>query len=1358
MRSQGDPRRCKSSGHLLVASSLLVALMGADGTRAIAQNSVTGKWDWVNASMWDSVSGTPAKLVKGGGTHMALLRGNADTSWVLHWHLDSTARLWRPTTPTDSVGVRVEVRWDSTKIFCSGHATLADGKLLVVGGALSGEIGEKNCATFDAKNYTAAGKGWRRVRQNAQGHWYPTATTRGDGKVVALAGWEWKNLVLAGGAVGSSEAPVNEMRMLNLTDTTHWNKNPIHADAPKPRALHSHSAIYWNGFNVVFGGDVGTPPTRSASDTLWRLWGADIDAGRRWEWSRPLFKSSSPKPSARSRHTAVIVRDTMIVFGGQAADNSALNDLWWVQLKSNDSLEWHQETISGALPAPRYGHTAVLAGEDWEQPKVLVYGGRNGGGYVGDSLWALTIPRNISGGQSQFSWSALTTSSLPRKREGHSAIIHPVGDNYRMIVFGGLKDTIPPLMNDAYKFDQPESGSGSWTVQYTDGTPPSPRMRHAAVYDKEWNRMIVHWGDSTTTSGDPASNTMWGLPLEYGPGENPDWTLMSPDTTAPDARWGHTLIYDVRGYDARLAEVFDPIETASIGIWEKHDVQPKWLPPYPFIFNLSDGNLFFAGNGPEFADKDTSWFYSVSSKTWSGPKKSGALGGSAVMWPALNDSDRIMKCGGDDDVTDQDEVKTRILPIGATDWIAGPNLAESRTYHNLTHLPDGKVLLTGGRERSDDKSGFTKIPRMFDPTSRQWGSDLAPDPGDRGYHSSALLLPDARVLCAGGPGRGSGNWRATIFSPPYLYNYNTSDLATRPTFTTYPAHTIHYNEPLYFDMGSLGGTPNDSMLILSLVRAGAPTHGFDQNQRYHKLTLAPQYGYLRAILTGNTNLLPPGDYMLFAVKKGPIPVPSVAKWVKVASETDPTDPGAVYDLDYGPNSSDYYLAWTATGDDAYGPGACMSYQVRHSTAPITDQNWNSAAVITSNVSRPSGDGHVLLFEGCSDGYWAVKTADEAGRWSSVSNNASWDCSGGGLAATRARPGSMSATQVGSDESGSGRERVVMLPGAGGRRIAASLVNAGPDSIRVDGLQLFGAFAQGDTCALAVDGVLAMGMRHAPGQVLSSRAGNVTSAFTGGGYVGAAGETLVVRGGSGPAHLWLETASADSTNSPSATGIAVEVVGPEGWRRVAVRYPRPGEDALLVPNVFADSVRLVLLGGYRLKSVNAVEPASGTPATHDVSSSFEHSRLGAVAAGSDVVLRAGEQATVTVADPSALSSSSRLFVRIKTSAPPAPSSMAARAAGPALPAAFMLSQNEPNPFGEGTLIRFALPVRSPVRLEVFDLLGRRVKILTRSEWPAGYHTLNWDGRDAQGRRVSPGVYLYRMETGSFRSSRKLVVSP
>jgi hypothetical protein len=92
------------------------------------------------------------------------------------------------------------------------------------------------------------------------------------------------------------------------------------------------------------------------------------------------------------------------------------------------------------------------------------------------------------------------------------------------------------------------------------------------------------------------------------------------------------------------------------------------------------------------------------------------------------------------------------------------------------------------------------------------------------------------------------------------------------------------------------------------------------------------------------------------------------------------------------------------------------------------------------------------------------------------------------------------------------------------------------------------------------------------------------------------------------------------------------------------------------------------------------------------------------------------------------------------------------------AEFALHQNQPNPSAAGTAIRFRIPTATKVRLEVFDVSGRLVKVLAKGEYPAGPHTVSWDRRDAVGRPVSAGVYLYRLEAGPYREQRKMVLVP
>ncbi len=92
---------------------------------------------------------------------------------------------------------------------------------------------------------------------------------------------------------------------------------------------------------------------------------------------------------------------------------------------------------------------------------------------------------------------------------------------------------------------------------------------------------------------------------------------------------------------------------------------------------------------------------------------------------------------------------------------------------------------------------------------------------------------------------------------------------------------------------------------------------------------------------------------------------------------------------------------------------------------------------------------------------------------------------------------------------------------------------------------------------------------------------------------------------------------------------------------------------------------------------------------------------------------------------------------------------------ALPAEFSLMQNYPNPFNPETNIPFALPVRSQVKLSVFDLLGREVATLADGPFEAGLHTVNWNASE-----MSSGVYFYRLDAQggqqNFNSTRKVVL--
>jgi flagellar hook assembly protein FlgD len=84
------------------------------------------------------------------------------------------------------------------------------------------------------------------------------------------------------------------------------------------------------------------------------------------------------------------------------------------------------------------------------------------------------------------------------------------------------------------------------------------------------------------------------------------------------------------------------------------------------------------------------------------------------------------------------------------------------------------------------------------------------------------------------------------------------------------------------------------------------------------------------------------------------------------------------------------------------------------------------------------------------------------------------------------------------------------------------------------------------------------------------------------------------------------------------------------------------------------------------------------------------------------------------------------------------------------------QVAPSPIRDRAQLRFALPLAGRALVEVLDVEGRVVKVLARGEFARGVHTLDWDGRDVDGRRVASGIYIYRLVTAAGTMTRKAVV--
>lgn len=92
----------------------------------------------------------------------------------------------------------------------------------------------------------------------------------------------------------------------------------------------------------------------------------------------------------------------------------------------------------------------------------------------------------------------------------------------------------------------------------------------------------------------------------------------------------------------------------------------------------------------------------------------------------------------------------------------------------------------------------------------------------------------------------------------------------------------------------------------------------------------------------------------------------------------------------------------------------------------------------------------------------------------------------------------------------------------------------------------------------------------------------------------------------------------------------------------------------------------------------------------------------------------------------------------------------------LPTQYTLSQNYPNPFNATTKLEFTLPKACQVRLDIYNVLGKRIRTLIDEYLSAGYKTVTWDGKDDNGNDVSTGIHFYRIKAGEFSQAKRMVL--
>lgn len=213
----------------------------------------------------------------------------------------------------------------------------------------------------------------------------------------------------------------------------------------------------------------------------------------------------------------------------------------------------------------------------------------------------------------------------------------------------------------------------------------------------------------------------------------------------------------------------------------------------------------------------------------------------------------------------------------------------ARHWATATLMPDGRVLVTGGSKDNNGNGGYVTTPEIWDPATGDWTTVEVPYERARLYHSTALLLPDGRVMIGGGGAPGPRNQTdVEYYSPSYLFDGD--EPAVRPTITKAPAK-IGYDGTFQVQTGA-------NVSRVALVRNGSVTHGFNNDQNFQDLDFTTGSGSITVDAPQDGTYAPPGSYMLFVFDADG--TPSVAKIVDIdpTVEMDQRTPQVVDQFEY----------------------------------------------------------------------------------------------------------------------------------------------------------------------------------------------------------------------------------------------------------------------------------------------------------------------------------------------------------------------------------------------------------------------------------------------------------------------------
>src|SRR6266403_1966059 len=342
-------------------------------------------------------------------------------------------------------------------------------------------------------------------------------------------------------------------------------------------------------------------------------------------------------------------------------------------------------------------------------------------------------------------------------------------------------------------------------------------------------------------------NNFVGLPNTYTYNPlNDTWTRL-PDMN--NGRWYPTVttlpngdVLAISGWiDTTMGVNVEPqVWQAATASWRNLSTAHLALPFYPFMFLAPNGKVFCAGPSQttRYLDVSGTGAWSSVANTNYGDRNWGS--------PVMYDDGKVLLTGGSpcafyDSCSTLPTATAEIIDLTSSTpaWKYTGSMAYGRKLHAATLLPDGKVLVTGGSQGLEDPNTNSSNPayaaEMWDPATGTW-TTMASLTVFRGYHSIAALLPDGRVLSAGGEFGGAS---AEVYSPPYLFN------GSRPTITSAPT-SVAYGQSFFV------GTPNAiSISNVTLIALSSVTHHVNMGQRISRPSFSQATGGLNVTAPSN---------------------------------------------------------------------------------------------------------------------------------------------------------------------------------------------------------------------------------------------------------------------------------------------------------------------------------------------------------------------------------------------------------------------------------------------------------------------------------------------------------------------------